>query len=432
MTTDVTVSVSPEVSTRRTLDLAELLFLAGATVAPLDLLLIGSFSVYDITIVIVAFLIVTGPRRLQLLPSGLAIAGYVFVLAALVSTLRATHPLESVTQIAQFAFIFFVQLPVVLTMARSQFMLRATLACFSSGSAVGVVQAFLERNAQGADRLLAFFSDNPNRLGYLSSCVLPFALLLLGILYHRRRILLATGLAVLVAYALVWSLAASASRGATVAAVVAVVVYVGLRPGQGFIRLITRPLIAALLVVSAGCVLLQTDQFPQTLRERIERSTDAEEYADLFGDRTQLAIAGLRAFEQSPLIGTGLDNFRHVAVRYEPAASSQAPHNVWIQSLAQVGIVGTLAFLYMMAWWFAQVYRVTARRRVGDPDRDVTWALFAAMASVMTILMTIPVMNQRHYWLLYGLGVALVLRFAEETRQECAQSSVSMERRRRG
>jgi hypothetical protein len=26
----------------------------------------------------------------------------------------------------------------------------------------------------------------------------------------------------------------------------------------------------------------------------------------------------------------------------------------------------------------------------------------------MTILMTIPVMNQRHYWLLYGLGVALV------------------------
>jgi hypothetical protein len=37
------------------------------------------------------------------------------------------------------------------------------------------------------------------------------------------------------------------------------------------------------------------------------------------------------------------------------------------------------------------------------------WAFVASMASIMTILMTIPVMNQRHYWLLYGLGVALAM-----------------------
>lgn len=417
MTTLVAAPITDVDAARRPLDLAELLFLASAIVAPLNLLLVASFSVYDVLIVAVAFLLVVGPRRIQPLPHSLAIAGYVFVFAALVSTLRATHPLESITQIGQFAFIFFVQLPVVLTMARSLFIVRASLVCFAIGSFAGVAQAFLARQAQGADRLLAFFSDNPNRLGYLTSCVLPFALLLLGSLYRRRRFLLATGLALPLCYVMVWSLAASASRGATVAVLVAIVVYLALRPGQGPIRVVARLLIAALLVWAAAWVLLHTDQFPQTLRERIERSSQPDEQAELLGDREKLAVAGLRAFEQSPFVGTGLDNFRHVAVRYEPAASSQAPHNVWIQSLAQIGIVGTLAFFYMMAWWFTRVYRATAQRGVGNRDGDLLWALFAAMASVMTILMTVPVMNQRHYWMLYGLGAALLVRRAEESRR---------------
>jgi O-antigen ligase len=420
MTTQMAAPMSDVAAPRRQLDLAELLFLAGAIVAPLNLLLIASFSVYDVFIIAVAFLLVAGPRRIQPLPSGLAVAGYVFIFAALVSTLHATQPLESITQIAQFVFIFFVQLPVVLTMARSLFMVRATLVCFTIGSFAGVVQAFLARRAQSADRLLTFFSDNPNRLGYLTSCVVPFVLLYLGSLYCRQRILLATSLAVPLCYLMVWPLAASASRGATLAALVAFVVYVALRPGQRPIRVVTRLLIASLLVLGAAWVLLHTDQFPETLRERIERTGQAEERTVLLEDRERLAVAGLRAFEESPFIGTGLDNFRHVAVRYEPAASNQAPHNVWIQSLAQIGIVGTLAFFWMMAWWFARVRRAAAQRGVwvGNPDGDVLWALFAAMASIMTILMTVPVMNQRHYWLLYGLGAAQIVRLTQKSRHK--------------
>jgi O-antigen ligase len=165
-------------------------------------------------------------------------------------------------------------------------------------------------------------------------------------------------------------------------------------------------------------VLLQTNQFPETLRERIERTNQAEERAVLLEDRERLAVAGLRAFEESPFVGTGLDNFRHVAVRYEPSASNQAPHNVWIQSLAQIGIVGTLAFFYMMAWWFVRVYRTAAQHGVRYPDGDLLWALFAAMASIMAILMTVPIMNQRHYWLLYGLGAAQILRLTLKSRHK--------------
>jgi O-antigen ligase len=414
MTTLAEPAVSEVAAGRRSVDLADLLFLGSAVVAPLNLLLVASLSVYDVLIAAVAFLLVVGRRRIQPVPSGLATAGFLFVFAAVVSTLRATHPLESVTQIAQFAFIFFVQLPVVLTVARTRFMITASLVCFAIGSLAGIAQAFLIRQSQGADRLLAFFSDNPNRLGYLTSCVLPFALLLLASLHRQRRVWLAAGLAIPGGYLMAWSLAASASRGATVAAIVAVLVYIALRPGLGPVRVATRLLIAALLVCGAAWLLFHMDQFPQTLRERIERSLQPGERAQLLDDRKHLAIAGLRAFEDAPFVGTGLDNFRYVAERYEPAATNQAPHNVWIQSLAQVGIIGTLAFTYLLVWWFVRIYRATRAAGVADRRGDLLWALFASMASVVTILMTIPVMNQRHYWLLYGLGMALLLGPAEQ------------------
>jgi O-antigen ligase len=154
--------------------------------------------------------------------------------------------------------------------------------------------------------------------------------------------------------------------------------------------------------------MLNLQGFSQTLGERIERTLSPEDQSTLLAERQHLALAGLREFATSPLVGTGLDNFRNVAARYDPLATSQAPHNVWIQLLAQVGLVGTLAFLYLIGWWFRRLYRACAATPVGDVHGGLVWAFVASMASIMTILMTIPVMNQRHYWLLYGLGVALV------------------------
>lgn len=392
---------------RTLLDLPELLFLAAAAVAPLNLLIVASFSVFDLLMLALAFFLYVGPRRMQTLPAELRIAACVFVVCAMVSTFRATHPAEAMTQLLQFVVIFFVQIPVVLTMAASRVMLTWSLLLFMAGSLVGVVQALVMQRAQGADRVLTFFSDNPNRLGYLTSYLVPFVALFLALLWRsgRRRTTVAAGLVLV--YLLVWPLTASASRGATIGTIVAIVVYFALRPGLGVRRLVGGLLLSAALVWGFGWVALHSEVFPTTLQERLSRTLDPEEQSTLVGDRERLAVAGLRAFEQSPLVGTGLDNFRYVAVLYEPSASNQAPHNLWIQLLAQVGLVGTAAFGFMLARWFAAMYgafRAVGRR---GEDADLLWAFVASMASVMAILMTTPTMNQRHYWLLYGLGMAL-------------------------
>lgn len=400
---------------RPPLDLPEMLFLLSAFVAPMNLLIVGAFGVYDLLVLATAFVLLVARRRITWLPPGLAVAGYVFLFVAILSTFRATHPVEAVTQLLQFAFIFFVQLPVVFTIARSAPVLRWSIVLFGVGSLIGVAQAMAGGPLQSADRVLAFVSDNPNRLGYLATYLVPFVLYLVSVLWQRGRLLTAVLLGSGLSYLLLWPLAASASRGAMLGAMVALFTYLFLRPGLGARRALLRMLTATMLVTSAGWVVLNLEGFPQTLRERLERTVQPEEQATLLADRLRLAVAGLRSFAESPVVGTGLDNFRHVAVRYDPLVSSQAPHNMWIQSLAQVGLVGTLALLVILGWWFLRLYRACAATPPGDLHGDLVWAFVASMASVMTILMTVPIMNQRHYWLLYGLGVALLAELAGQT-----------------
>jgi O-antigen ligase len=393
---------------RLRLDLAESLFLLSAFVAPLNVLIVGALSVYDVLVLATAFVVVAGRRRIVSPPSGVLVAGYVFLCAATVSTFRATETEEAVEQLLQFAFIFFIQLPVVLTIARDAVTVRWAVLLFAAGSLSGVLEAMANGRIQGADRVLAFISDNPNRLGYLGTYLLPFAVYAVAMLWHRGRLLWAAGLGVVLSYLLLWPLAASASRGATVGAIVGLFTYLVLRPGLGGRRALQRIGVVALLVASAGWLMLNVQEFSQTLGERIERTLSPEDQATLLAERQHLALAGLREFASSPLVGTGLDNFRHVAARYDPLATSQAPHNLWIQSLAQVGLVGTLAFLYLIAWWFRRLYRACAQTPVGDAHGSLVLAFVASMAAIMTILMTVPIMNQRHYWLLYALGLALV------------------------
>jgi O-antigen ligase len=394
-------------------DLPEALFLVGAFVAPLNLLLVASLTVYDLIIGAVAFLLVTGPRRLQPVPPYLLASAYLFLLAALVSTFRATEPVQSFTQILQFAFIFFVQLPVVLTLGRSPLVVRWSVALVVAGSIGAIALAYVSHKTQGAGRDLVFFSDNPNRLGYPSAYLLPFVLYFGAELWRRSRAVAASITGVLL-YFMIWALAGSASRSATIGVMVALVVFIALRPGIGIVRLVRRLLAVSLVVGAVGWVLWHTTYFPLTLRTRIQDSFIPEDQSVLLDDRERLARAGIRAFEHSPFIGTGLDNFRFVAPWYYPAATHQLPHNVWLQSLAQVGLIGTLALVFLLVRWFITIY--LAYRVPGDrSDRELLWAFFASIAALMAIFLVIPEMIDRHYWLLIGLGLALA---AHHRRQE--------------
>ena len=388
------------------LDVLDVVFLLGALIAPMTLQIFGALTVYDVLIAGLFFLIAAGPRRMVPLPAGYVVPALVFLGFALLSTVRATLPLQALTQTVQFAFVFFVQLPVVMTIARTRRLIRWSLVLFIVGSFGVVVVSILTHRATSADRVLVFNSDNPNPLGYPAAYILPFALCFILDLWHRgRRLASLLSTAAFVGLAIA-SLAASASRGAAVAVLVALPIFLVFRGSTRInLGLIVRLLVTVAVVCAGAYAYFHTQYFPATLKDRIERTLADD--SSLIQDRERLAVAGMREFTSSPFIGTGLDNFRYVSRRYNEAATPQAPHNLWIQLLAQVGLIGTIAFAIIIVRWFATLLR--AWRAGGERGRhELLGAFLASFASIMIIFMTTPIMIDRHYWLLFGLGLALV------------------------
>jgi O-antigen ligase len=428
-------STNADASDVRALDILDVVLLIGAFIAPMNLLVFRSFSAYDFSVAILAFLIVAGPYRLRSLPEMFSYPAYVFLLVAMISAFRATEPVEALTQLLQFAFIFFVQIPVVLTVVRSRFVLRAALIAFFAGTMVAILTAYLLEPLSGAGRLQTVFNDNANRLGEPTAYLLPFLLFLVVDWWRRRKKLAATVAGSIILYLMIWALAASGSRGGAVGALASLLVFVVFRGvTERPRRILRRTAVAIAMVGALGFLILRTDYFPSTLSERIARTFTPGD--DLAEDRTGLNVAGLQAFRESPLVGTGLDNFQYVAWRYD-APSNQAPHNIWIQFLAQVGLVGTAMILLIVGGWFLLVFRSHCASKDRE-TRDLLWAFLAYGASLMTIFMAAPLIVHRHYWLIFALGIALALELPNErthvtrsiTREGAVDSSVNAGARR--
>jgi O-antigen ligase len=385
-------------------DLLDVVLVSGAFIAPMDLSIFKSFTVYDLSIALLAFLIVAGPLRLRSLPPAFLAAVSLFLATALLSALRAPQPVEAVTQTLQYAFIFFVQIPVIVTIVRSRAMLRAVLIALIAGTLVGILTAYALQVPSGGGRLQTIFNDNAGRLGEPTAYLLPFVLFFLADWWRSLRRLRMIVIGGGTVYFLLWALAASGSRAGAIGTVVSLFVFVGLRGITERPRHLTRRAIVATVMIAAlGILVLRTDYFPSILSERVTRTfTPGDELSQ---DRIGLNEAGLRAFAESPLLGLGLDNFRFVAWRYG-APSSQAPHNIWIQFLAQVGVVGTAMMLLIIAGWFLMILwaHVVSRNR---SSRELLWAFLASGAALMSIFMTAPLMVHRQYWLIIALGISL-------------------------
>jgi O-antigen ligase len=418
-----------EVDHRR--DLLEILFLATAFLAPMHLSIYRALTAYDVAAVGLAFLTLVGPTRMRWIPTSLRIAGLLLLLAGLVSAFRSTYPMEALAQVLQYAFALFILLPIVLTLVRSRTTLHAALIMFILGYLVVVALSALIQESRIAGRALPFFQEtNANALAVPTIFLMPFVLHLMFDAWRRQRrlsALLGGGAAL---YTMLWALAASGSRGATGATIISAGLFLAWRHERGFNLKVVARVVGVLVALAAlGGVLYWTGAFPDTLRARIERSFTSEEEVEVEDERLVQLRAGIYAFLDSPLIGTGFDNFRHVAQAYDDGAVDREPPNLWIQLLAQTGIVGAAAMVFILGRWFLLMFqaRSVARNR---SDRELLWAFIASMTGVTAHTMLSPVLVGRYYWLLYGLGIvaaAFVARSSEPSEDGAPMGPASRE-----
>jgi O-antigen ligase len=403
------LSLGPGVHRPPGLTLAHLAFLVGVFLTPFHLRFsTANFSFADAATLVAAFLTVLGRQPIHFLPVGLSAAAYAFLLFALLSTFRAPQPSESLTQILQFGFTFFVQLPVILTLAQPRLVVHASLGLLLAARLVDNTTALLSGRASGSDRALSFYTESANQLAYPTAYLLPF--LLCGLLQILRgplsRLVRAATIlgAVPALYLMFWVLASSGSRSATLATILGAGTFLSFRRRFALSPRVALRFALIIAVVSfSAYALYQSGYFPPRLRERVELSLHYDQR--LTHDRVELAGAGWRAFLESPFLGVGLDNFRHVAAQYGLLTLATDPHNMWIDLLAKVGLFGTVALFSLVAAWFVVLLR-TQRSTAEHSRQEVLSAFLASMVAIMTIHMFIPLMLQRQYWLIYGLGLA--------------------------
>jgi O-antigen ligase len=341
-------------------DLLEILFLVTVFLAPMHLSVFRALTAYDISAAALAFLTLAGPTRMRWIPSSLRIAGLLLLLAGLFSAFRATYPLEAFNQVLQYGFSLFILLPVVLTLVRSRSTLRAALMMFILGYLVVVGVSALIQETRIAGRALPFFQEtNANALAVPTIFLMPFVLhFILDEWRSRRRgwVLLGGGAAL---YLMLWALTASGSRGSTGATIISVGLFLAWRYERGF----SRRVLARIVV-------------------------------------TFVALAALGGV----LYWTGFFHFRYVAQSYDDGAAFRDPPNLWIQFLAQAGLVAAAAVVFIFARWFMLMFQARSLARTRS-DRELLMAFIAAMVGVTAHTMFSPVLVGRFYWLLYGLGM---------------------------
>ena len=82
--------------------------------------------------------------------------------------------------------------------------------------------------------------------------------------------------------------------------------------------------------------------------------------------------AGIRIWKAHPVLGVGIGNYGHYFIQPEfnpglKASNRLPPHNIYIQALAEMGLVGFL----VLCWWILQTaYNYWVAERKGDEDPD--------------------------------------------------------------
>lgn len=162
---------------------------------------------------------------------------------------------------------------------------------------------------------------------------------------------------------------------------------------------------------------------PEEARERVTR-------LDGGTGRTDIWKVGWRMVEDKPIIGVGTGNFAISSIHYllEPGAierdefivdDAKVAHNVYLQVLAELGVVGLLMFLAVLAFALRSAAQAAARFNAsGNVQMEIlARAVFVAIVTLLAANFFLSDQFSKQLWLLLGLGPAL-LAIASSARPE--------------
>ncbi|MGE5205190.1 MAG: O-antigen ligase family protein [Chlamydiota bacterium] len=241
-------------------------------------------------------------------------------------------------------------------------------------------------------------ATNPNELA--ASLILPLALAIAGVLSTRggtrTLLVVATGLMLLCTLL-------TMSRGGLAAIGVAAAVFL-------YRRGMDKRLLAV-LVCAALFLLIAPDLFKTRMEEAL---------ASRGQGRLDIWLVGVEVVKHNGLLGVGLDNFPLAFSRYAGYQAvfrsfSMAPHNIYLQALAETGVLGLL--LLAAALW-AQTRELAAAKGASV----MVVACEAAAWGIMTHAMVANLLWRKVFWFVWIVAaIAVQLARSEAVRVRAAE-----------
>ncbi len=220
-----------------------------------------------------------------------------------------------------------------------------------------------------------------------------------------------TGMRARVAYALsaatcLGAIAFTLSRGTLVALFLTVTAIAILR---------RIPLLFS-LPVAATLVLIVAVTLPAPVKDRISASVGITRGAEEVDDRAirgRLSenVAAARMFVDHPLVGVGPGNFSVHYLEYsqsiglDPRVQQRTPHNLYLEPLAEMGVVGALAFFWILCAAGRRAWR--ARGLLGGADSLLAEGIFVSLLGFLTTGVFLHAAYPRYLWITIGLALAL-------------------------
>ena len=328
--------------------------------------------------------------------SSLALSGCIDATSWLVTYFVISRALNGTWRMRIFVFIL-----LLLNLKLAQFSVRNYFLALGAGRS----QQFLSVHGVGAGS--TDFFGNAGDFGVAMCVVWPLAgSLLFGEKKLVSKALFAAGFVAFFAAILVCG-----SRGALLgAAMVAVVAWVS-KPQK-----IAGALMVVVLIIGFFFAL------PQANKNRLASALhpESDPTASL---RLDFWTAGLRMFEDHPLLGVGPRNFppeyafKYATTPTNPSTGNSTnwwdPHSIYIQSLSQVGALGTVPLLLIFLLYFGMNYKTRRHLRSlgltmkNSYEMRLSRGLDLGMVGYLVSGAFITVLYYPHLWFLLGMSVAL-------------------------
>jgi O-antigen ligase len=339
-------------------------------------------------------------------PLGWAVAYALWALASVLWTESTPGTVERLTSLA----IGLVYLLAFASLVRGRDDLDRVFGMLAVGAtAVGLLGIVSFAGAPGEGRAEGLTGD-PNFFAALQLVALPPVLALALSSSARRRVLLYVAAVVIVV-----SVVATLSRGG-VSALGAVVALLLALPARGFFRSRRQK-----VVVAVGVALLAATAAATVGAELASRFSGSESGTEGGSGRYILWAAARTAVEERPLVGIGYGAFgprsNELVLRtpgvslqhFELQPNGREVHNTYLSSLAELGALGLVLLLGLLASSLRLLIRTArAARTAGDfVTARAAYALMLSLTAWAVTSATLTADTARTLWLTIGLAVAL-------------------------